>query len=153
MEMLKLSSGTLASSASDVSADEGCVLVSRKTAIFSHAFDTFDKLRVLDKISTEDMVESLDPEKNRNKVFQAGEGAGASGSFFFFSSDNKFIIKTMSDEERATMLSNLEQFVDHFKAFPNSLLAKIYGIYTVYTDRFTPVNILVMQNVANLRNK
>jgi len=32
-------------------------------------------------------------------VFNAGEGAGRSGSFFFFSHDNKFIIKTITKME------------------------------------------------------
>jgi hypothetical protein len=39
---------------------------------------------------------SLSPKFNRDAVFKAGEGAGASGSFFFFSHDRKFIIKTMT---------------------------------------------------------
>ena len=39
---------------------------------------------------------SLSPIHNREQVFKAGEGAGSSGSFFFFSHDQKFIIKTMT---------------------------------------------------------
>ena len=39
---------------------------------------------------------SLSPDANREQVFKAGEGAGRSGSFFFFSHDSKFIIKTVS---------------------------------------------------------
>ena len=42
----------------------------------------------LDKVSYEMILDSLDVLKNKEKVFQAGEGAGASGSFFFFSYDN-----------------------------------------------------------------
>jgi len=42
---------------------------------------------------------SLSPKFNRDMVFKAGEGAGRSGSFFFFSHDRKFIIKTMTKEE------------------------------------------------------
>jgi hypothetical protein len=47
-----------------------------------------------------DIAESLAVDKNRQKVFQAGEGTGKSGSFFFFSHDNRFIIKTMRGNER-----------------------------------------------------
>ena len=39
--------------------------------------------------------QSLSPKFNREMVFQAGKGAGSSGSFFFYSHDNKFIIKTI----------------------------------------------------------
>lgn len=42
---------------------------------------------------------SLSPKFNRDQVFQAGAGAGRSGSFFFFSHDRKFIIKTMTSGE------------------------------------------------------
>jgi hypothetical protein len=40
-------------------------------------------------------------------VFKAGEGAGRSGSFFFFSHDRKFIIKTMTKEELDLYLNKL----------------------------------------------
>ena len=51
--------------------------------------------------------QSLSPSANRDQVFKAGEGAGRSGSFFFFSHDRKFIIKTMTKEELKLMLSIL----------------------------------------------
>jgi hypothetical protein len=43
---------------------------------------------------------SLDAEMNRSRVFKAGEASGASGSFFFFSHDKNFIIKTISTDEK-----------------------------------------------------
>ena len=53
---------------------------------------------------------SLSPKFNRDMVFRAGEGAGASGSFFFFSHDNKFLIKTMTDTEMTLMMRLLPKF-------------------------------------------
>ena len=49
----------------------------------------------LDGIEPMDIKNSLDNDTNRKMIFKAGEGAGASGSFFFFSFDNKFLIKTL----------------------------------------------------------
>ena len=49
----------------------------------------------LDNIQPKDVMKSLNNDQNRKMIFKAGEGAGASGSFFFFSHDNKFIIKTL----------------------------------------------------------
>ena len=40
-------------------------------------------------------MESFTPAFNNKAVFKAGESQGKSGSFFFFSHDRKFIIKTM----------------------------------------------------------
>lgn len=41
------------------------------------------------------MMESFNIDKNREMIFKAGQGSGKSGCFFFFSKDNKFLIKTM----------------------------------------------------------
>ena len=49
--------------------------------------------------SFEVLYQSLSPKFNRDMVFEAGAGAGRSGSFFFFSHDRKFIIKTMTPSE------------------------------------------------------
>ena len=64
-------------------------------------------------------------------VFRAGEGAGRSGSFFFFSHDNKFIIKTMSRSERELFLNKMQPSYENHLTNGKSLLAKILGVYTV----------------------
>jgi hypothetical protein len=86
----------------------------------------------LDGIMPEDLMKSLSLEMNRNMVFKAGEGAGQSGSFFFFSHDNRFLIKTLRGDEKKRMLEILDDYIDHIKKTKNkSLLARIYGIFTV----------------------
>jgi hypothetical protein len=49
-----------------------------------------------DLVNAKQFIYSLNPDQNAAKVFMAGEGAGRSGSFFFFSHDNRFIIKTLT---------------------------------------------------------
>lgn len=44
------------------------------------------------------LKDSFSPHKNQGSAFSTGDG-GASGSFFFFSHDRKFILKTMSEDE------------------------------------------------------
>jgi hypothetical protein len=86
-------------------------------------------------------------------VFTAGEGAGASGSFFFFSHDNKFLIKTMTKSEMDKFLDMLDDYIFHFKKTSNkSLIARIYGIFTVKTNQFSSLRIMLMQN-TNLYKK
>jgi hypothetical protein len=78
-------------------------------------------------------------------MFKAGEGAGSSGSFFFFSHDQRFLIKTMSSEEVKKMLKMLDAYIEHIKATNNdSMLARIYGIFKISTNYFAPVNIMIM---------
>ena len=80
--------------------------------------------------------DSLSPKFNRDMVFKAGEGAGRSGSFFFFSHDRKFIIKTMTSQELSLFLAKLPAFKDHLRNNQSSLLAKIFGLFTINTEKF-----------------
>ena len=53
----------------------------------------------MDDINFDAISKSLNPRSNRDQIFKTGEAAGASGSFFFFSHDRRFIVKTMPDSE------------------------------------------------------
>ena len=87
-------------------------------------------------------------------VFKAGEGAGQSGSFFFFSKDNKFLIKTMRGSEKQVLLNMLDDMIKHFEECENqSLLARIYGVFTIKTNVFKKVDVLIMQNTVHLAKK
>ena len=78
-------------------------------------------------------------------VFKSGEGAGMSGSFFFYSCDNRFIIKTLRGDEKLIMINMLDDYIDHIKKTNNkSLLVRIYGIFTIKTNRFSPIDVIVM---------
>jgi len=56
-------------------------------------------MRAMDDIDFKHISKSLNPRANRDQIFKTGEAAGASGSFFFFSHDRRFIVKTMSSGE------------------------------------------------------
>jgi len=85
-------------------------------------------------------------------VFKAGEGAGRSGSFFFFSHDRKFIIKTMTPGELKLFLKILPGLARHHKEVPESLLAKILGVFTVKTSKVNAVHIMLMENTLRLKD-
>ena len=76
----------------------------------------------------------------------AGESQGKSGSFFFFSHDRKFIIKSMNDEELAIFLKALPDYFKHMKENSSSLIARIYGVFKVKMEDLVPVNLLLMAN-------
>lgn len=81
-------------------------------------------------------------------VFKAGEGAGRSGSFFFFSYDRKFIIKTMTPTELNLYLRLLPAFTKHFTNNKNSLLAKFFGVFTINTEYMKEVHVMLMENTT-----
>ena len=72
-----------------------------------------------DGIKPDDIIDSIHIEQNIDRIFTAGQGAGKSGSFFFFSSDNRFIIKTMRGSERHNLIKMLDGFIDHIKESNN----------------------------------
>ncbi len=103
----------------------------------------------MDGISVNDINTSLSVEFNRHNVFKAGKGAGRSGSFFFFSHDKKFIVKTICKNELTKFLSILDSFVNHLEKLENkSLIARIYGIFTIKTNFFNEVHFMLMQNTC-----
>ena len=85
-------------------------------------------------------------------VFKAGEGAGASGSFFFFSHDRKFIIKTMTDGELAFFLKILPDYELHLKENPESIISRMYGVYTIRMQKIATVHLMLMANTLMFKN-
>ena len=61
--------------------------INEDIVVTEFAPDVFSFLRQKDGYTNKTLELSLDPEKNKEKVFKAGESQGKSGSFFFFSTD------------------------------------------------------------------
>lgn len=81
---------------------------------------------------TDDQLwKSLKAADNLKGIQSCGTGAGLSGQFFIFSYDKKFILKTMHGREIDQMIRVLPDFYEHLKNHKNSLITKIYGIFTV----------------------
>ena len=110
------------------------------TSMFADYFSNFDVL-----------YQSLSPKFNRNQVFRAGEGAGASGSFFFFSHDNKFIIKTIPKDELTEVLRLLPSLQEHYQKNPRTLLSKIFGVFTVQTKTMSDVHLMLQENILRFK--
>jgi len=89
-------------------------------------------------------------------VLKAGEGAGRSGSFFFFSYDNRYLVKTVNQNDKSKLDKLIHKYHEHIsklnKEGKSSLLARIYGVYTIDCKFFDPVNVIVMQNTSMLIN-
>lgn len=78
---------------------ENKLVINEDIEVTEYSPDVFAFLRAADGYNNEILRESLDPVVNRKMVFKAGESQGKSGSFFFFSKDQRFIIKTMTDSD------------------------------------------------------
>jgi 1-phosphatidylinositol-4-phosphate 5-kinase len=54
----------------------------------------------------------------------------------------------MNDNEMKIFTSSLPEYYQHLRTNPNSLVARIYGIFTVRMEGLVPVHILLMSNAA-----
>ncbi len=83
--------------------------------------------------------------KDQSIVRSAGKGM----SFFISTDDNKIIIKTLKSEEMDLLLDAnfLSYYVRHLEENPDSLVCRIYGVYSVITDYYNqPIFIMLLRD-------
>ena len=88
-------------------------IINEDIQVEEYAPDVFAHLRQMDGIDKNIIKMSLSPKFNRDMVFKAGESQGKSGSFFFFSHDKNFIIKTMSPTDYSTFVRIFPKYHEH----------------------------------------
>ena len=59
----------------------------------------------------------------------------------------------MSNTERKLFMSFLPEYLVHLKEHRHSLIARIYGIYTVKMEGVAPVSLLMMANSVQVSEK
>ncbi|CAD8098750.1 unnamed protein product [Paramecium sonneborni] len=100
-----------------------------------------------------DIYESLNINNNFEKITNASKNEGGkSGQFFFYSQDNQLIIKTVTQQELKIILSMLKNYFQYILSNPNTLIAKIYGVFTFEQENQKNINIIVMRNIAKTSN-
>jgi 1-phosphatidylinositol-4-phosphate 5-kinase len=72
---------------------------------------------------------------------------GKSGSFFYFSRDYRFIIKTIRHSEHKFLLNILKDYHEHVKANPHTLLSRFYGLHRVKLPRGRKIHFVIMNNL------
>jgi 1-phosphatidylinositol-4-phosphate 5-kinase len=82
---------------------------------------------------------------------------GKSGSFFYYSRDYRFIIKTIHHSEHKQLRRVLKDYYEHAKLNPNTLISQFYGLHRVKIPAFgangstvggsRKVHFLVMNNL------
>ena len=86
-------------------------------------------------------------------------GNGKSPSFFFYTENKKFMIKTLKPSEMSILFSGKENFLQNYfeylqmnKEIPkDSLLMKIMGVYELHIGDDRQINILITENMIGQR--
>jgi 1-phosphatidylinositol-4-phosphate 5-kinase len=72
---------------------------------------------------------------------------GKSGSFFYFSRDYRFIIKTIHHSEHKFLISILKDYYNHVKTNPHTLLSRFYGLHRVKLPHGKKIHFVIMNNL------
>lgn len=108
--------------------------------------EVFRDLRSMFGISQAEYLMSFQDEVG---VRQYGS-SGKSGSCFYYSNDQKFIIKTVHHAEHLHLRRILRQYYKHVKTNPNTFLCQFYGLHRLKVPTATgseKIHILVMNNI------
>mmetsp|Transcript_13998 Transcript_13998/g.13603 ORF Transcript_13998/g.13603 Transcript_13998/m.13603 type:complete len:165 (+) Transcript_13998:377-871(+) len=80
---------------------------------------------------------------------QFQEGSGKSSSFFFFTSNSQFAIKTLKPSELKLLTTSgfLSKYYHYLAENPYSMLTRYYGVYKIKIKYMQPVSVVVMDNL------
>ncbi|CAK3969714.1 Phosphatidylinositol 4-phosphate 5-kinase its3 [Lecanosticta acicola] len=103
----------------------------------------FRHLRAIFKIDPAEYLMSL-----TSKYILSELGSpGKSGSFFYFSRDYKYIIKTIHHAEHKFLRKVLREYYEHVRDNPNTLLSQFYGLHRVKIPYGRKIHFVVMNNL------
>jgi 1-phosphatidylinositol-4-phosphate 5-kinase len=107
------------------------------TRFIDYAPFVFRKLRTeISGISDEEYLRSVGPEQLLGNMVlgnlsslaeQTTEGKG--GAFFYYTSDGRFMIKTVAREEKHLLKIILRDYYFHLKENPRSMIVRFYGLH------------------------
>ncbi|KAL2234112.1 phosphatidylinositol 4-phosphate 5-kinase 6 isoform X2 [Sesamum indicum] len=87
----------------------------------------FRTLRKLFKVDPADYMLSL----CGNDALRELSSPGKSGSFFYLTNDDKYMIKTMKKSEAKVLIRMLSAYYNHVRACENTLVTKFFGLHCV----------------------
>lgn len=103
----------------------------------------FRNLRAKFKLDPADYLMSL-----TSKYILSELGSpGKSGSFFYFSRDYKYIIKTIHHSEHKLLRKILPDYYKHIENNPNTLISQFYGLHRVKMAYGRKIHFVVMNNL------
>jgi 1-phosphatidylinositol-4-phosphate 5-kinase len=126
-----------------------------KCKFYDYAPKIFYNLRTLYGISNDDYLKSLGPENflcnliiTKNKSLKEICSSGKSGSFFYFSYDGKYLMKTIPEGEFLKFKEMLQDYYTYMYDNPKTLLQRFFGLYMCIFDD-VKMYFVVMNNVFN----
>lgn len=108
-----------------------------------YAPDVFRQIRAIFGLDPAEYLMSLTHKYIVSELFSPGK----SKSFFYYSRDYRFIIKTVHHVEHRFMRKILPRYFQYIKENPNTLLTRIYGLHRVKIPYSSKIHFVVMANL------
>ncbi|KAK9815589.1 hypothetical protein WJX72_006406 [[Myrmecia] bisecta] len=105
-------------------------------AVFAHLREAFG-------LDNKDYLLSLTGDRALRELASPGK----SGSVFFLSDDDRFLIKTVRKDEMRILLDLIPKYYRHCETNPDTLLTRFYGVHRVKPINGRKVRFVVMGNV------
>ena len=98
----------------------------------------FHLIRNMFGISPDEYLKSIGPENlignllmGNIQSLQEQSSTGKSGSFFYYTSDQNFMLKTISCEEFHRLRDILKDYYEHLVTYPHSLITRFFGLHKI----------------------
>lgn len=103
----------------------------------------FRNLREMFKIDAADYMMSI----CGNDALRELSSPGKSGSIFFLSQDDRFMIKTLRKSEVKVLLKMLPDYHHHVRSYENTLITKFFGLHRIKPSSGQKFRFVVMGNM------
>ena len=110
----------------------------------------FHHIRLMDNISIDDILSSLDPAKNMKKLKDMKVSGGRGGNSIIYSWDKKFIVKTADDAEIKVLIEKMIIQYHCLMKQSKSLLSRIYGVFKLELKDKGSIEIIIQRNMNDL---
>ena len=117
--------------------------------IRSYSPVVFKHLRSIDGITTKNMLESINFTVNCSYLSKSVVSGGRSANPIMYSFDKKYLIKTISKDEKNKLLEMLPKFHSRMSD-KYSLLCRIYGLYRIKITGKSDTHIIIMKNMSDM---
>jgi 1-phosphatidylinositol-4-phosphate 5-kinase len=116
----------------------------QKVCFLDYEAISFHQIRQLCGFSTENFICSFQGGKTSSLRERFSDGK--SGSFFYYTGDQRFILKTCTKQEITYLLEILPKYIDYLQKNPKSLLCRFVGCHELIIEE-KKVSFIVLSNV------
>ena len=109
----------------------------------------FHHLKKIDNVSYIECLESLNPIKNSKIIKENFASGGRSANPILFTHDKKYLLKTISKDEKEVFLKMLPEYHRRMRD-TKSFLCRIYGIYRIKVAGKQDSHLILMRNMNEL---